>query len=78
MGRVTDKGPVPKDDPMFSGGPQMFSVRRYTPPATPNKLPDEPQRHQFKSQDDFEEAMGRWQETVGRIRAMAARANKNE
>lgn len=25
MGKLTYEGPVPKDDPMFTGGPQLFS-----------------------------------------------------
>ena len=25
MGKTTWRGPVPKDDPMFSGGPEIFS-----------------------------------------------------
>ena len=44
------------------------------PSVTPSKLPDAPMRSQFKSQDEFEEAMGYWQGHVGRIKGMVARA----
>ena len=44
------------------------------PPAKPNKLPNAPTPDQFASQEAFEEAKGYWQGHVGRIKAMAARA----
>lgn len=31
MGKLTLRGPVPKDDPMFSGGPEVFSRIDRTP-----------------------------------------------
>ncbi len=29
MGTATYAGPVPKDHPMFSGGPELFSLQRF-------------------------------------------------
>jgi len=91
MGKVTDKGSVPPDDPMFFGGPRMFSPRpssqstKTSPSATgratqsdsAHKLPPPPQRKDFKSQETFEEAMGYWQSHVGRIKGMAQRARSS-
>jgi len=37
-------------------------------------LPDAPSRETFKSEDEFEEAMGYWQGHVGKIRRLYARA----
>ena len=31
MGKITYKGLVPKDDPMFSNGPELFSRPAYKP-----------------------------------------------
>ena len=76
MGKITEKGPMPKDSPLFSGGLQMFSHRRHSLAAEPSKLPDAPTRDQFASQDEFDEAQARWVETVGRIKAMASRSGK--
>ena len=41
------------------------------------KLPPAPIREKFQTQDQFEEAMGYWQNSVGRIKAMADLALKN-
>ena len=43
-------------------------------PGSPPTLPNAPVRECFKTQEEFEEAMGSWQENAGRIKAMAARA----
>ena len=45
-------------------------------PGSTASLPDAPVREGFRSQQEFEEATGRWQETVGRIKAMRERALK--
>jgi hypothetical protein len=42
-----------------------------------DSLPDAPVRSQFESDEAFEEARGRWQETVGRIRGLVDRARKS-
>ena len=92
MGKVTDLGSVPPDDPMFLGGPQVFSNQQFkrfattsasdTAGATPARpstsvLPPPPKREAFKSQEEFEEARGYWQSHVGRIKAMADRARRS-
>ena len=41
------------------------------------KLPPAPIRENFQTQAQFEEAMGYWQNSVGRIKAMADLALKN-
>lgn len=38
-------------------------------------LPDPPKREKFYNQEEFEEALGYWQEHVGHIRGMADRAH---
>lgn len=35
MAKVIDKGQAPKDHPMFSGGPQLFSPQRFKPQSAP-------------------------------------------
>jgi hypothetical protein len=71
MGKVTYRGPVPKDDPMFSGGVQFFKPYRPAANSEPaDGLPDAPDRQNFSNQEKFEEVLGRWHETVGRIRGM--------
>lgn len=40
------------------------------------KLPDPPKREKYSSDDAFLEARGRWQETVGRIRGLAAQGRR--
>ena len=47
-------------------------------PVPRGKLPEPPTRDQFPSQDEFEEAMGYWQSHVGRIKAMADRAQRSK
>lgn len=37
-------------------------------------LPPPPSAEDYESADDFEEALSRWSQTVGRIRALAAKA----
>jgi hypothetical protein len=41
-----------------------------------DSLPDAPQRRQFDSDESFEEARGRWQESIGRIRGLVDRARR--
>ena len=41
-------------------------------------LPDPPKRENFHNQEEFEEALGYWQEHVGRIRGMADRARTSK
>ena len=76
MGKVTDLGSVPADDPMFSGGPSLFSNEQFkrhskssgsatgvaTPAsqATPPAASAAPQRSAFKTDEEFEEAQSRW------------------
>lgn len=44
MGKATFKGFVPPDDPMFSGGPELFSIRPLGAfSATPTARAGEPQ-----------------------------------
>ena len=43
-------------------------------PASYGNLPAAPLRSQFKSQEEFEEAMGYWQGHVGRIKGMVDRS----
>ena len=46
--------------------------------SSATKLPEAPKREAFKSQDEFEEAMGYWQGHVGRIKGMADRARLSQ
>lgn len=78
MGTLIDLGLAKPDNPMFSGGPQLHSVRRNAPLAAGSKLPNAPERDQFKTEEDFLEAKARWAETIGRIRAMAARSDRGK
>lgn len=41
-----------------------------------SKLPQAPDRSNFQTQEEFEEAMGYWHSHVGRIKGMADRAKK--
>jgi hypothetical protein len=34
MGKITDLGSAPPDDPMFSGGPSLFSPHKFRPSST--------------------------------------------
>lgn len=43
-----------------------------------DNLPDAPARENFHSQEEFEEALGYWQENVGRIRGMVDRARASK
>jgi hypothetical protein len=77
------------DDLIYATGLTMTSIppirpSALTPPIamdatdpTTNRLPPPPERATFDSQDEFEEARGRWQETVGRIRSMVAQQNRS-
>ncbi len=47
-------------------------------PERKTKLPPAPLRECFSTEDKFDEARCRWQETVGRINAMAARVCSNQ
>lgn len=89
MGKATYLGLVPPDDPMFSGGPQLFSPRASSPSSTTSpaattratpasstsdKLPPKPTRDQFATDQEFDEALGGWNSRVGRILAMSAKS----
>lgn len=89
MGKVTEFRLAKEGDLALSSGQQVYSVQKYKPYSTTtpastdggtpaNSLPSEPTPGQYKNEEDFLEAKARWGETVGRIKAMAARSSKNE
>lgn len=77
------KKATPEETKAWLGGGQIHFGNAMRPPSNQSsqgsleKLPNTPVREGFKTQEEFEEAMGSWQENAGRIKAMAARALKD-
>ena len=74
---------TPEETKAWLGNGQIHFANTMRPPSNQSsqdsleKLPNAPVREGFRSQQEFEEAMGSWQEDAGRIKAMAARALKD-
>lgn len=83
-----DKKPSPELQAKQRRLLQMLSADTSSQPPTDSnesataepkrKLPEQPQRADFKTQEAYEEAMGYWQSHVGRIKAMAERARRSK
>lgn len=86
MGKVTKLGLVPRDDPMFSTGPELFSRPGSKQTSTTStsgtggatqgastsaKLPLPPVRAHYKTQAQYDEAMNYWQGRVGKTLGLA-------
>jgi hypothetical protein len=85
MGKSTYAGFVPKDDPMFSGGFEMFSRPGSTLSSTSSdkstdgpKLPEAPKREDFSSAESYEEALSYWRTSIGRIKGLASLASRKK
>ena len=75
MGKVTFKGYVKDTDPIFKNGSGIISGANLNPDwveqskpqrqNTASSPPPKPMRENFKTNDQFEEALGFWMQQVG-------------
>ena len=75
MGKLTFADVVPKEDRMLATGPEEFPPGEgveqplASTVAVDRQPPAAPQRTNFSTEEEFEEALSRWRWTVGRNQA---------
>lgn len=73
---------APTTDPAQTPGPASPDQAATAPSATSaspsaGNLPNAPQRDQFQTQEEYEEALGFWQSRVGRIKGLVKLATSS-